>query len=626
MAYTKLQFKPGIVRDVTRYSNDGGWFDSNRIRFRMGFPETIGGWAKFNPIAILGACRSLFNWTSLTGGNFIGAGTSLKFYVFEGIQANDVTPIRSSNNAVTFAATNGSNIITATDTSHGAASNDFVTSSGVSTNPDGLGGQITAAVLNREYQIYEVVNANSYKFIATATANGSDTGNGGASSKAAYQINTGQDNATFGAGWGAGPWNDPNRGWGVEADITIPAESLRLWSQDNFGEDLIMCVRNGGIFYWDTSSGFGARAVALSDLTNAQSAPTVAAIILVSEKDRHVIAFGCDPEGASGTQDPLTIRFSSQESAVEWRTLDTNTAGELQLSSGSAIIAAVQTKQQILVLTDMSAHALQYVGDPFIYGLSEVSRNISITGQNAAVAIGDAVYWMGRGQFYLYNGNVKEIPCTVKEYVFADLNLAQQSKVMAGSNTAFSEVWWFYPSLNSLNNNKYVVFNYAQNIWYYGNLNRTAWMDNTHAGNPIAAATDGYLYTHEFGTDDGSTSPASSIGAFIESSPIELSSGNQFMFGRRLLPDISFRNSTGGATATAELSLSARNSPGGSAFGTEDNTLTGQSIPVGTFTEEVDIRIRGRSIALKLASTAGVLGVSWRLGTPRIDVRPDGRR
>ncbi len=626
MAYTKLQFKPGIVRDVTRYSNDGGWFDSDRIRFRMGFPETIGGWTKFNPVAILGACRSLFNWTDLSGEDFIGAGTSLKFYIFEGNDANDITPIRSLNNAVTFAATNGSNIITVTDALHGAVLNDFVTFSGVSTNPDGLGGQITAAVLNREYQIYQIVNENSYKFIATATANSSDTGNGGTNSKAAYQINTGQDNATFGAGWGAGIWNDPDRGWGAKANVTIPSASLRLWSQDNFGEDLIMCVRNGGIFYWDTSNGASNRAVALSSLSGAQSAPTVAAIVLVSEKDRHVIAFGCDPEGASGTQDPLTIRFSSQESAVEWRTLDTNTAGELQLSSGSAIIAAVQTKQQILVLTDISAHAMQYVGDPFVYGLSEVSRNISIVGQNAAVAIGDAVYWMGRGQFYLYNGNVKEIPCSVKEYIFTDLNLAQQSKVMAGSNTAFSEVWWFYPSLNSINNNKYVVFNYAQNIWYYGNLNRTAWIDNTHAGNPIAAATDGHLYTHEFGNDDGSTDPASSIGAFIESGPIELSDGNKFMFGRRLLPDISFRNSTSGATAAAELSLSARNSPGGSAFGTEDNTLTGQPIPVGTFTEEIDIRIRGRSIALKLASIANVPGVSWRLGTPRIDVRPDGRR
>jgi len=610
MAYTKLQFKPGIVRDVTRYSNDGGWFDSNRIRFRMGFPETIGGWTKFNPVAFLGVCRSLFNWTNLTGEDFIGAGTSLKFYIFEGNQANDITPIRSSNNAVTFAATSGSNIITATDTSHGAALNDFVTFSGAAS----LGDKITAAVLNREYQITAIPNANSYRFVATATASGSDSNNGGSSAKAAYQINTGQAAATFGAGWGAGVWGRST--WGSAANVTIPVASLRLWSQDNFGEDLIINVRNGGIFYWDTSSGTASRAVALSTLNGAQAAPTVAAIILVSEKDRHVIAFGCDPEGASGTQDPLTIRFSSQESAVEWRTLDTNTAGELQLSSGSAIIAAVQTKQQILVLTDISAHAMQYVGDPFVYGLSEVSRNISIVGQNAAVAVGDAVYWMGRGQFYLYNGNVKEIPCSVKEYVFTDLNITQQSKVMSGSNTAFSEVWWFYSSKNSSTNDKYVIFNYAENIWYYGTLNRTAWVDNTHAGFPIAAATDGYLYYHESGNDDGSTTPASSIAAFIESSPIELSDGNQFMFGRRLLPDISFRNSTSIGTASAEISLSARNSPGGSAFGTEDNTITGQPIPVGTFTEEIDIRIRGRSVALKLSSIASVPGVSWRLGTP----------
>jgi hypothetical protein len=634
MAYTKLQFKPGIVRDVTRYSNNGGWFDSNRIRFRMGFPETIGGWTKLNPEVFLGACRSLFNWTNLLGESFIGAGTNLKFYIFEGNQAIDITPIRSSNNAVTFAATNGSNVITATDALHKAVLNDFVTISAA----DSLGGQITTSVLNKEHQISEIVDANSYKFVVSATANSSDVNNGGTNAKAKYQINTGLASASFGAGWGAGVWGGigtggvsvlpDTTGWGDPSNVTIPSASLRLWSQDNFGEDLIINVRNGGIFYWDTSSGVSSsnRAVALSTLTGAQAVPTVAAVVLVSEKDRHVIAFGCDPETNSGTQDPLTIRFSSQESATEWRTLDTNTAGELQLSSGNGIITAVQTKQQILVLTDISAHAMQYVGDPFVYGISEVSRNISVAGQNAAVAIGDAVYWMGRGQFYIYNGNVKEIPCSVKEYVFTDLNIRQQSKVIAGSNTSFSEVWWFYPSLNSENNDRYVVFNYAENIWYYGILNRTAWIDNTHSGYPIAASIDGHLYTHEFGTDDGSTSPASNIGAFIESGPIELSDGNQFMFGRKLLPDISFRNSTSTGTASAELSLSARNSPGGSAFGTEDNTLTGQPIPVGTFTEEVDIRIRGRSVALKLASIASVPGVSWRLGTPRIDVRPDGRR
>ncbi len=621
MAYTKLQFKPGIVRDVTRYSNNGGWFDSNRIRFRMGFPETIGGWTKLNNTPILGTCRSLHNWSNLAGTPNIGAGTNLKFYVLTGNFPEDITPMRVSNRTVTFTAGSvGSNTVTVNDAGHGALLNDFVTFSGAAS----LGGNITAAVLNKEYQITGMVSSDAYTITTAVAVAGGDTGNGGASSKGAYQINVGLDTVVLGGGWGAGTWS---RGtWNSEANVQVAGSSLRLWSQDNFGEDLIMCIRGGGIFYWDLSGGVTNRAVALSTLSNAQSAPTVANIVLVSEKDRHVIAFGCDPESATGVQNPLTIRFSSQESATEWRTLDTNTAGELQLSTGSGIIAAVQTKQQILILTDVSAHAMQYVGDPFVYGLSEISTNISVAGQNAAVAVGDAVYWMGKGQFYLYNGSVREIPCAVKEYVFNDINLGQLAKVMASSNAAFSEVWWFYPSKNSINNDKYVIFNYAENIWYYGSLPRTAWTDNTSSGLPLAASTDGYLYTHEFGNDDGSTDPVSDIGAFIESSPIELSDGNQFMFGRRILPDISFRDSTSGATAAAELSISARNNPGGSAFGTEDNTITGQPIAVGTFTEEVDIRIRGRSVAIKLSSISGMSGVSWRLGTPRIDVRPDGRR
>ena len=620
MAYTKLQFKPGIVRDVTRYSNNGGWFDSNRIRFRMGFPETIGGWAKLNNNPILGSCRSLHSWSNLAGTSFIGAGTNLKFYVLSGNFPEDITPVRATNQAVTFTAGSvGTNALTVNDIAHGALLGDFVTFSGAVS----LGGNITAAVLNIEYQITGITSSDAY-IVTTAVAIGAgNTGNGGVNSKAEYQINTGLDTVILGGGWGAGPWS--RLGWGSETNVQIAGAALRLWSQDNFGEDLIMCIRGGGIFYWDLSNGVTNRAVALSSLTG-NAIPTVANIVLVSEKDRHVIAFGCDPEGDPGVQNPLTIRFSDQESATEWRTLDTNTAGELQLSTGSGIIAAVQTKQQILILTDISAHAMQYVGDPFVYGLSEISTNISVAGQNSAVAVGDAVYWMGKGQFYIYNGSVREIPCAVKEYIFNDINLSQSSKVMASSNAAFSEVWWFYPSEGSANNDKYVIFNYAENIWYYGSLPRTAWTDNTNNGLPLAASTDGYLYTHEFGNDDGSTSPASDIGAFIESSPIELSDGNQFMFGRRLLPDISFRDSTSGATAVAEISLSARNSPGGSAFGTENNTITGQPIPVGTFTEEIDIRIRGRSVAIKLASITGVSGVSWRLGTPRIDVRPDGRR
>ena len=364
-------------------------------------------------------------------------------------------------------------VIRVNDAGHGALLNDFVTFSGAAS----LGGAITADVLNKEYQITGYVSASAYEITSAVTANASDTGNGGVNAKGAYQINVGLDTVVLGGGWGAGAWS--RLGWGSEANVQIAGAALRIWSQDNFGEDLVIALRGGGIYYWDLSGGVLNRAVELSTLPNAQSVPTVTNIILVSEKDRHLIAFGCDPESDPGVQNPLTIRFSNQESATEWRTLDTTTAGELQLSTGSSIVAAVQTKQQILVLTDVSAHAMQYVGAPFTYGLSEISTNISIAGQNAAVAVGDSVYWMGKGQFYIYNGNITEIPCAVKEYVFNDINLTQSAKVMASSNSAFSEVWWFYPSKNSANNDKYVIFNYTENIWYYGSLPRTAWTDNT---------------------------------------------------------------------------------------------------------------------------------------------------
>jgi hypothetical protein len=632
MALTKLQFKPGIVRDTTRYTNNGGWFDSNRIRFRMGLPETIGGWTRHTNAVILGTCRSLHNWSSLANTAYIGAGTDLKLYITRGGQPFDITPIRVPAGVVTFAATNNSDIITVTATANGAALNDFVTFSGAVS----LGGVVTAAVLNKEYQISEIVNPNSYKFVATATANASDTQNGGSNARGAYQINVGLNSVILGTGWGAGPYSgdaNPTTGWGDAANVAVAGSSLRLWSQDNWGEDLVANIRGGGIYHWDLSAGVSARGVKLFTGAGVTGqAPQIANVILVSERDRRVIAFGCDPQGAPGVQDPLTIRFSDIQSYTEWRALDTNSAGELRLSTGSEIVTAVQTKQQILVLTDISAHTMQYLGDPFWYGLTEVSVNTSIAGQNAAVAVGDVVYWMGRRKFFMYDGGVKEIPCAVKEYVFDDLDLDQLSKVTAASNAAFSEVWWFYPSQATAvprNNDKYVVFNYAENVWYYGSLARTAWSDNSNTGYPIAASTDGYIYNHENSINDGSQNPPTALNAYIESSPIELGDGDQYMFAKRLLPDISFRDSTVG-TELAILSISERDFPGGSATGDtgspadSTNTITGQA--VGTFTEQLDIRVRSRSIAIRLASKPDLPGVSWRMGTPRIDVRPDGRR
>ena len=618
MPLQKLQFRPGIVRDTTDYTNEGGWRDGDKIRFRLGFPETIGGWTRYTSSTFLGTCRGLHSWISLTGANFISAGTNLKLYILDGNDPIDITPIRATTSAgdVTFAAVNGSSTITVSDTNNGVFLNDFVTFSGAAS----LGGAITAAVLNKEYQVTSVVNASSYTITATATANSSDTGNGGGSVVGAYQINTGLDSSATGSGWGAGAWG---RGtWGSPADVSIPGAQLRLWSTDNFGEDLLANVRGGGIYYWDTSGGTSSRAVDISTLSG-NNQPQAANIVLVSERDRHVIAFGCDPQGDPGNLDPLTIRFSDQESFTDWAATSTNTAGELRIGTGSEIIAAVQTKQQVIIFTDRSVSSMQFIGAPFTFGLTEVSTNTSIASQNAAVAFGDAVYWMGDEVFYRYDGNVQIIPCPVEEYIFNNMNSAQRPKITAGVNSKFNEVWWFYPSTNSQTNDSYVVYNYAEKSWYYGTLNRTAWHDSALSNLPLAASTDGYIYFHENGIDDGSTNPPSPISSFIESSTIDISDGDQFMFVSRVIPDLTFRNST--ATPQATFTVSARDYPG-TAF---DQTNSGAAVrsataPVEQFTEQLFFRLRGRSIALKVSSAT--LGTEWRLGTPRADVRTDGRR
>ena len=618
MPLQKLQFRPGIVRDTTDYTNEGGWRDGDKIRFRLGFPETIGGWTKLTSTALLGTCRDLHAWTSLTGTRFVSAGTSAKLYAIDGSDPADITPIRATTAAgdATFAAANGSATITVSDTAHGCVLGDFVTFSSAAS----LGGTITAAVLNQEYEITSIVNGNSYTILATATANGSDTGNGGSNTIAAYQINVGLDSDASGSGWGAGPWS---RGtWGSSASVTIPSTSMRLWSMDNFGEDLLANVRGGGIYYWDSSSGTGTRAVDITSLSG-NNQPQLANIVLVSERDRHVIAFGCDPQGDPGNLDPLTIRFSDQESFTDWAATSTNTAGELRIGTGSEIIAAVQTKQQVIVFTDRSVSSMQFIGAPFTFGLSEVSTNTSIAGQNAAVAFGDAVYWMGDQVFYKYDGNVQPIPCPIEEYVFDNMNIAQRSKVTAAANSKFNEIWWFYPSATSQTNDSYVVFNYVENSWYYGTLPRTAWFDNAVSNLPIAASPDGYIYFQENGVDDGSTNPPSPISSYIESSAIDMGDGDQFMFMSRVLPDLTFRNST--STPSATFEVSARDFPGASF----DQTNSGSAVrsataPVEQFTEQLFFRLRGRSMALKVSSNT--LGTQWRLGTPRADMRTDGRR
>ena len=639
MPLQKLQFQPGINRETTSYSNEGGWFDCDKVRFRQGFPEKIGGWSKIGSTSFLGTCRALHPWRTLSLDGYLGVGTHLKYYAEYGQGYYDITPIRSTTSAgdVTFSASNGSSTITVSDPSHGAVVNDFVTFSGAVS----LGGNITAAVLNQEYQIVSVTDSSTYTVQARAAgttssitvdgqysptpvvANSSDSGNGGSSVVGTYQINVGLDTSVLGTGWGAGSWG---RGtWNSAASVDLITDTLRVWTHDNFGENLLMNVMNGGIYYWQPSGGLSNnRAVAISSLAGANQAPTIATKVIVSDVDRHVIAFGCDPATNIGTQDPLLIRFSDQENITDWNSTADNSAGSLSIGSGSKIVTAIETRQQILVFTDISLHALQYVGPPFTFGINMISDNITIRSPSSVAAVQDTVYWMGKSEFYIYNGGVQTLPCSVKDYVFSDFNSSQAEKCFAAVNSSFSEVWWFYPSSSSDNNDRYVVYNYLQNVWYYGTMVRTAWIDRGVEENPIAASRDGYLYNHEIGFDDGSTSPASAISAYIESSQFDLGEGDSFSFVKRLIPDLTFRSSTA-LPPTANFTLKARNFPGGNYLQTNSKAVEKTaSVPVEQFTQDAHVRLRGRSIAVKVDSST--TGVSWRLGSPRIDIRSDGRR
>ena len=639
MPLAKLQFRPGVNKENTSYSNEGGWSDSDKIRFRFGFPEKIGGWTRQSNYSFLAPCRALHSYVTLQGSLLMAVGTRYKFYINEGGFYYDITPIRATTAAgdVTFGATNGSSTIEVADTGHGAVTGDFVTFSGAVS----LGGQITADVLNQEYQI-NVVDENNYTVEARTvstiasitvdgvlnptpvTADGSDTGNGGASVVGTYQINSGLGVVVTGTGWGSGVWG---RGtWGSSSTLTT-VNNVRLWGIDNFGEDLLFNARDGGIYYWDTSaSDYNVdRAVALADLPGADpGTPTIAKQVIVSDQDRHTIVFGCDAQNNVGVQDPLLIRFSSQESLTEWDAEVTNTAGDLRVGSGSEIIVAVETRNQILVFTDISLHSMQFLGPPFTFGLAQVAENITIAGPSAVTAVDDKVFWMGIGDFYVYTGQTQKLPCPVRAYIFDDINVGQIELTVCALNSTFSEVWWFYPSAGSNENDRYVIYNYVENTWAIGALTRTAWHDRGLFNAPIAASTDGYLYNHESGQNDGSTNPPSAITSYIESSQISIGSGDDFVFLSKLIPDLTFENSISDAP-TVDFTLQARNFPGGAYLQTDTSGVTqSATTPVEQFTEQTWIRLRGRSFAVKVESDT--TDTQWRLGTPRVEIRPDGRR
>tara|TARA_R100001443_G_scaffold111362_1_gene124086 strand:+ start:2523 stop:4376 length:1854 start_codon:yes stop_codon:yes gene_type:complete len=617
MPLTKIKFAPGVNKEGTEYSADAGWFSADKIRFRQGRPEKIGGWVKYSETSFLGICRSIHDWASLESIRYIGLGTNLKFYVVEGNSFNDITPIRSTTSAgdVTFAATNGSSTITATDTSHGAVVNDFVTFSSAAS----LGGNITAAVLNQEYQITAVPTVNTYEFTAkdtsgaTVTANSSDTGNGGSSTVGAYQINTGLNNFLEGTGWGAGSWG--MSAWGSASSISA-AGQLRLFSQDNFGEDLLFNARGGGIFFWDESSGTGSRAVNITSLSGSNQ-PTIALQVMVSDIDQHVIAFGVNPIGSSAI-DPLFIRFSDQENATDWTPTAINTAGGIRINSGSEIIGAVQGRQEILVFTDVSLHSMRFVGAPFTFQIQTVSTDISMISPKAAVNARGSVYFMDKGGFYVYNGSVQPLPCSVKEFVFSNINLGQAFKVFAAENNAFSEVMWFYPiGEGNTEITNYVSYNYAEDLWSVGTLDRGAWQGVGTQNFPMATSvnndtsTANYLYYHENGFDDD----GSAMTAFVESGDLELQEGERFMMVSRIIPDFAFS----GATSDASISMTMK----GSDFPLETPTTLSTSTITNSSTQSF-IRARSRHQIVRVESSG--LGYGWRLGDLRFDIRPDGRR
>ena len=712
MPLTKLQFKPGINREVTAYSNEGGWIDCDKIRFRFGYPEKIGGWEKYSNNTYLGTARRLHSWIALDGSKYLGLGTNLKYYIEEGGSYKDITPLRGTtpftnalgNDPITTNDTVGTEKqVTINDTNHGAVEGDFVTLSGVNATVGGVG----ASILNAEHQITTVTNGNSYIITVSVDATSDATG-GGNSVVAVYQINTGLDSGVGGTGWSGGMWGgqlipaqtntinmgsglsdiattitltsstgfpsnggvvlignelityngistndltgcvrgmylttasthsngatvtDATTGWGMPSSTTTTTE-LRTWSHDNFGEDLIINPRDSAVYYWDRTLGLSSRAVNISTLTKvgggaSSNCPTVAKQVIVSDNDRHIIAFGTNTYGTS-TQDPLMIRWSTQADPANWEITSTTTAGSLRLGSGSEFVQAVETKREIIVFTDTSVFSMRFIGDPLIFGLQTLASNITIVGSKSAVATEDFVFWMGLDNFYVYTGQTQQLPCSVKDKVFNDFNLAQREKVVAGINSEFSEVIWYYPSQsNSIanggngDNDKYVVYNYAEKVWYYGSLTRTAWIDRGIKSFPIGASSN-YLYNHELGFDDD----GSPINSYIESAPMDIGDGDKFTLISKIIPDLTFNGSTSLSNPSAIFSVKTRNFPGTNFHETTSGTTTRTStVPVEQFTNELDIRARGRSFAMRVESNAS--GMKWKLGSPRVEIRTDGRR
>ena len=631
MPLQEIDFQPGINKEATDYSAKGGWVDGNLIRFRKGRVEKIGGWAQLGGQYFLGICRALHSWISLGGTKFLGIGTTWKYYIEEGDSYNDVTPIRSTTSAgdVTFAATDGSSIITISDTGHGAVTNDFVTFSGATT----LGGVITDIVLNQEYQILLVTTADAYQIVAkdtsgdTVVANSSDTGNGGSSTVGTYQINVGLDTYVNSSGWGVGTWGAG--GWGSASTISA-VNQLRIWTHDNFGENLIINPRGAGIYEWIENSGVSVRAVSLAGRSGARQVPTVGLQVITSETDRHLVVLGADPVSGgarTGAIDPMLVAFSSAEDELDFEPTTTNSAGDVRLSSGSFIVGGLKSRQEILVWTDTSLYSMTFIGPPLTFAVNLVNEGAGLLSPNAAANSPSGVFFASKTGFNFYNGSVQRLPCTVQEYVFNDIDLNQAFKSFMSINSRYNEIWFFYPSIEDGTGeiSRYVTYNYLEQTWAIGSMTRYGWLDAGIEDLPIAAAQSSgqsLLYNHETGYDDG-LEPMS--GVYIESADIDISAGEYDVFMKKIIPDMAFVTETGVSNNPAmNIVVKRRNFPGQSLITDSTTKVT----PTSTFT---NLRTRARQVVFRFESdddndVNDQKGYKWRLGSTRVDLQQSGRR
>jgi hypothetical protein len=622
MPLKKLILKAGVNRENTRYTNENGYYVSDKVRFRQGTPEKIGGWTRISSNYFLGVCRSLWNWVTLGGANLLGVGTNLKFYIESGGTYNDITPLRvvpaPTINNNPFAG-NGTTTVTVTDTAHGGITGDFVTFSGATGT--------YSTIFNAEYQI-TVLTTDTYT-ITTSSVIAAGT-YGGASVVAAYQISIGAAYETVNVGWGSGAWGGGV--WGTGGGATsIP---IRLWSQANFGENLIFGYRGGSIYYWDNTTGLGTRGVLVSGIVGASDVPTVQNFILVSDASRFVFAFGVNDYG-SATQNPMLIRWSAQESILDWTPAATNQAGSVLLSHGSEIVTAIQTRQEIVVFTDSSLYSLQYQGPPAIWSSQLLGDNISVVGPNVVAIASGIVYWMGVDKFYSYDGRVQTLRCDLRKFIFNDINLAKNDQFFASTNEGFNEVWFFYCSADATEIDRYAVYNYLENngegVWYYGSMVRTAWLDSSLRSYPMAATADNNIVYHELGNDDNTTATSLPISSVIETAEFDIDDGDHFGFVWRILPDVTFDGTDDGTTPQVTMTLiPMQNSGSGyndpiSLGGNSNATVVRSAVaPIEQFTGQVYVRVRGRQMIMKIENNQ--LGCAWQLGSPRIDIRQDGRR